>query len=523
MKVHSRGEIRADQARTCSLILYSEFNDEFPNDLVANEELNYKSMKSLLHLPWFRRLWTIVGGVSIQIKVLGIVLGVILLLSAFVIVQMRAVLTNSLLRELSEQGVAISEGIGHEVSYLLERDQIDLVHFYLQDRQQHYSSLSHNTVVPYIILEDATDQAIISAAGSAAPIDLSTMNVDFHLPPATQVAIGREVIEVITPLPEVDALLHLGLARTNIEQTVRSVVMQLLAITAVMIAIGFAAAIFLTWILTRPLLSLVSATAAVAQGDLSRRVPRWANDEIGELSTAFNRMMDSLQQAQEEQRERAELRERYVSGVILAQESERQRIARELHDSTSQSLTSLLVGLQNLKVAVNSPQCDRPIEELRQVVGRTLDEVRTLSWRLRPSALDDLGLVSALHHYIEDYHERYGIQVDFFVRGLQGRLPPEMETSIYRIVQEGLTNIARYAQTDHASIILNRRQEEIRLIIEDNGIGFDPLLVEAQNRSLGLQGIRERAALLGGSLTIESQPGMGTSLFVEIPYTADGE
>jgi signal transduction histidine kinase len=475
-------------------------------------------MKTLLHSPWIRQLWSIVGGVSIQVKVLGIVLGVILLLSAFVIVQMRAVLTDSLLRELSEQGVAISEGIGHEVTYLLERDQIELVHFYLQDRQQHYSSRSHNTVVPYILLEDATDQAIISAAGAAAPPDLFTADVDFRLPPATQVAIGREVIEVITPLPEVDALLHLGLARANVEATVRSVVMQLLAITGVMIAVGFAAAIFLTWILTRPLLSLVSATQAVAQGDLSRRVPRWANDEIGELSTAFNRMMDSLQQAQEEQRERAQLRERYVSGVILAQESERQRIARELHDSTSQSLTSLLVGLQNLKVAVNNPQCDRPIDELRQVVGGTLDDVRTLSWRLRPSALDDLGLVSALHHHIEDYQDRYGIQVDFFVRGLQGRLPPEMETSIYRIVQEGLTNIARYAQTGHASIILNHRQDAIRLIIEDNGIGFDPARVEAHNRSLGLQGIRERAALFGGSLTIESQPGMGTSLFVEIPY-----
>jgi signal transduction histidine kinase len=486
--------------------------------LVANEEVNYESMKSLLHSPWVRRLWNIVGGVSIQVKVLGIVLGVILLLSAFVIVQMRAVLTNSLLRELSEQGIAISEGIGHEVTRLLAGNQIELLHFYLQDRQIHYSSSSHNTVVPYIILEDAADQSILSAAGRAAPTDLLTTETGFHLPPATQVAIGSEVIEIITPLPEVDALLHLGLARANVEATVRSVIMQLLAITGLMIAVGFAAAIFLTWILTRPLLSLVSATQAVAQGDLSRRVPRWANDEIGELSIAFNRMMDSLQRAQQEERERAQLRERYVSGVILAQESERQRIARELHDSTSQSLTSLLVGLQNLKVAVDNPQCDRPIEELRQVVGRTLDEVRTLSWRLRPSALDDLGLVSALHHYIEDYHERYGIQVDFFVRGLQGRLPPEMETSIYRIVQEGLTNIARYAQTDHASIILNRREEGIRLIIEDNGIGFDPALVEAQNRSLGLQGIRERAALFGGSLTIESQPGMGTSLFVELPY-----
>lgn len=480
-----------------------------------------KQMKSYLSAPWISRLWNFISGVSIQVKVLGIVLGVILLLSAFVIVQMRALLTDKLLRDLSEQGVALSDGIGHEVAHLLAEGELEQLHVYLQDRQEHYSSRSHNTLVSYILVEDAGEQLIISAAGDGVPADLSALDLDYLLPSGTRVAIGREIIEIIRPLPQVDALLHLGLARTHVEQTVQSVVLQLLAITVVMIAVGFAAAIFLTWVLTRPLLSLVAATQAVARGDLSQRVPRWANDEIGALSTAFNRMIDALQQAEQEQRERAQLRERYVSGVILAQESERQRIARELHDSTSQSLTSLLVGLQNLKVAVADPKCDQPIDELRQIVGGTLDDVRTLSWRLRPSALDDLGLVSALQHYIEDYQARYGIHVDFLVRNVDGRLPAEMETSIYRIVQEGLTNIARYARADYASIVLSRREGEIRLIIEDNGIGFDPQRVWAENKSLGLQGIRERAGLFGGSLTIESQPGVGTSLFVEIPYSVD--
>ena len=377
-------------------------------------------------------------------------------------------------------------------------------------------------MIPYLYVEDDADGTILAGVGTIpAHDDLLPAEGDAHLHDGVAIHIGPSLVEVTSPLPNSQALLHMSLARTNIEATVRSVTMQLLVITLLMIVIGLAAAFFLTWILTRPLLGLVAATQAVAQGDLSRRVQRWANDEIGELSTAFNRMMESLERAEAERAAQAQLRERYVSGVILAQENERQRIARELHDSTSQSLTSLLVGLQNLKGSIDDSRYDPKIDELRHVVGTTLEEVRSLSWRLRPSALDDLGLQVALQHTIEDFRRRYGVQVDYVVRGLNRRLPPEMETSIYRIVQEGLTNIARYAQASHASVIISHRHGMIRVIIEDNGIGFDPNIVHTQNKSLGLQGIRERASLFDGSLTIESEPGHGSSLFVEIPYTAE--
>src|SRR5690606_17618773 len=125
----------------------------------------------------------------------------------------------------------------------------------------------------------------------------------------------------------------------------------------------------------------------------------------------------------------------------------------------------------------------------------TLDEVRTISWRLRPSVLDDLGLVVALERYIAEYRRRYTIQVDFAANGLDERLPAEQETSIYRIVQEGLTNIARYAQAKNASILIDRRNGTIRIIIEDDGVGFDANIIAQKNKSLGLHGIRERARL----------------------------
>lgn len=464
-----------------------------------------------------KRLWHLVGGVSIWIKVLGIVLGTVLVLSAVVIVQMRSVLTARLLQELGVQGVAMADAVGHTAADFVEGGQWALLQAYLDEWQAHYSNESHNTTVTYVVVRERGDGRVLGSAGETPPTDLT--NLDEPLMPAAGhvFALGEERLDVMVPLTPLNAELHLGLALTHIQRTVRLVTLQLLAITLVMVVVGFAAAFFLTWLLTRPLFELVEATHAVAEGHYNHRVARWANDEIGELATAFNRMAASLEQADMERREQAQLRERYVSGVIVAQENERQRIARELHDSTSQSLTSLLVGLQNLKLAGDDATLGSHIDELRGIVGQTLEEVRALSWRLRPSALDDLGLISALQRYIQDYQARYAIQVDYVVRGIEGRLPAEMETSIYRIVQEGLTNVARYAQADHASVMLSRRNGVIRVIVEDDGVGFDPAAVRRNNKSLGLQGIRERAGLLGGALTIESQPGQGTSLFVEIP------
>jgi signal transduction histidine kinase len=283
-----------------------------------------------------------------------------------------------------------------------------------------------------------------------------------------------------------------------------------------MIGVGLAAAYFLTWILTRPIFDLLSATHAVARGELDRQVPRWANDEIGDLAESFNAMTRALAQAERERAEQAAAREHYIQGVIQAQEDERMRIARELHDSTSQSLTSLLVGLRNL--SAHAPDSLSPqIEEIRGVVSTTLDEVHALAWQLRPSVLDDLGLTVALGRYIADFERRFGIQVDFTVHGLDERLPALIETSLYRITQEALTNVARHASAQQASILIDRRNSAIRVIVEDDGIGFDAASHSMSQKSLGLQGIRERAQLLNGKLTIESSPGQGTSLFIEIP------
>ncbi|MFW5942620.1 MAG: sensor histidine kinase [Chloroflexota bacterium] len=134
-------------------------------------------------------------------------------------------------------------------------------------------------------------------------------------------------------------------------------------------------------------------------------------------------------------------------------------------------------------------------------------------------ALDDLGLEAALQRYVQDWRERNGIEADLVVVGIgEQRLPAPVETALYRIIQEGLTNVARHAQAQTVSILLERRNDRVRAIIEDDGVGFDPTQAAGADR-LGLYGMQERAELLGGALTIESAPGQGTSVFAEVVIT----
>ncbi len=473
---------------------------------------------------WFQRFWGIVGAASVRVKVLGIVLGVIVLLGLFVMVQMRQALYDTLESALQAQGIDLAHFVGGRVDDALLCCEPDMVTDVLDGLQEHYSGNGHNTLVDYLFVTDPDGALLAASDADAITPEMIRPTVPFSAPQVRHLVTAQgDVIDITLDLPLSGGQFRIGLAEDNIEEIVMVVTTQIISLTLVMVVIGFVAAFFLTWILTRPLLSLLDATRTVAQGDFSRQVPRWANDEIGDLSEAFNAMTRSLAQAERERAEREHLRANYIRRVITAQEDERKRIARELHDSTSQSLTSLLVGLRHLEEATDPEAAKTRLAEIRKTVNSTLDEVHALAWQLRPSVLDDLGLAAALQRYIGDYQTRYALQVDFVFRNLAERLPIEVETTLYRVIQEGLTNIARHAKAHNASILLEQRAASVRVILEDNGVGFDADAVTYSQKSLGLQGIRERVALLNGTLVIESQPGQGTSLFIEIPLTESKE
>ncbi|HET9224572.1 MAG TPA: chemotaxis protein CheB [Roseiflexaceae bacterium] len=208
--------------------------------------------------------------------------------------------------------------------------------------------------------------------------------------------------------------------------------------------------------------------------------------------------------------------------LVSAQEEERRRIARELHDQMGQDLTALMLGLKMLRdTAPGDSSLQERVASLQTLATQIGREVRTLALHLRPPALDDLGLAATLANYVEQWSARVLVAVDFHSIGMEERrLPSSIETALYRVAQEALTNVLKHAQATSVSLIVERREETARMIIEDDGMGFD---VAAARRSahteqrLGLVGMEERVAQLGGTLTLESAPGHGTTVFVRIP------
>ncbi len=203
-----------------------------------------------------------------------------------------------------------------------------------------------------------------------------------------------------------------------------------------------------------------------------------------------------------------------VRRVVAAQELERRRLARELHDETGQALTSILLGLKGVEDAPSEAERQQAARELRELVVTTLQDVRRLAVELRPKALDDFGLVPALERLVESFGEQTGIVVELEAQ-LGERLSPEAETALYRIVQEALTNVVKHARARHVSILLVRREKSVSAVIEDDGLGFDPATIREEG--LGLLGMRERLELVDGRFDVESQPGAGTTIVAEVP------
>jgi signal transduction histidine kinase len=201
--------------------------------------------------------------------------------------------------------------------------------------------------------------------------------------------------------------------------------------------------------------------------------------------------------------------------VVAAQELERRRLARELHDETGQALTSMLLGLHAVEEQAGDEAVRKAIAHVRELVVSTLRDVRRLAVELRPKALDDFGLVAALERLSQTVSEQSGIAVDFEASLGSERLPAEVETALYRIVQESLTNVVKHAQARHVSVLLTRRNAAAAAVIEDDGRGFDPSA--ARDGGFGLEGMRERVLLLDGRFELETSPGSGTTLAVEVP------
>lgn len=212
--------------------------------------------------------------------------------------------------------------------------------------------------------------------------------------------------------------------------------------------------------------------------------------------------------------------------LSAAEETERGRVSRELHDRLGQDLTAIKLGLQILrKRRACPPAVCQSIAKLEKLADSLMRDIHRLAWELRPAALDDFGLEMALRRYADEWAALSRVPVDFHSRGTSPRrLTPELETTLYRITREALTNVFRHAEARRVSVLLERRADHVLLIVEDDGKGFNAgaLLQEpATGGKLGLLGMQERAGLAGGSLEIESTPGAGTTVFARLPLALE--
>ena len=628
---------------------------------------------------------------SVRVKIMGIVLGLVLLLGLGITWQVRASMTATLTAQLDQRGVSIARDLAARSTDLILINNTYALYGLLQD------TLLNNADLRYAFVLDPNGRVLVHSFDHGFPRGLAKENTVGSTDRAHSVILMSDegpIHDIAVPIFDGRAgIARVGLTEHSVHAAVDGLTRQLLLITLAVSLLGVGAAYVLTLILTRPILTLVDATQAVAHGDLSRKTPPWSDDEIGKLSTAFNRMTDELAQAQgamlrrhrelaalnavanavnapapltetlerslralldslnlpagwiflldreraqvadpaisvrvqltswiglspeigarevetglqgcpctsalrdkqavvvtplpercplreartiashvtvpilsharvlgvlgvasedaqafsmdevklleaagqqlgvavenarlwDDLREKERVRGQLLEKVIVAQEEERKRIARELHDDTGQAITSLMVGLRATSDACD-PDVRTRFEPLREIAAQTLESVKRLARELRPPLLDDLGLPAALERYISSYRVNFGLNADLQMTGFRdgARLPAEAELALYRIIQESLTNVAKHARAKNVSVVVERKPQAVVAIVEDDGRGFDTRMVfELQDEmKLGLHGMRERAELLGGRLQIESAPNAGSSVFVEIP------
>ena len=327
----------------------------------------------------------------------------------------------------------------------------------------------------------------------------------------------KECFSCHKPEEKITGVLVTDFTLNNIERQLRAELKENILLLFFAIGIStFVIGIALNQLVIKKLQHFVEAASLFGRGDFKRTISFKSDDEIKKLADSFNLMAKTLM-------EKMRLERKYLSQIIDAQENERRRISRELHDEIGQALTAIKFNLELIdKELPQAPSIARErLGEAKSLSNQTLTAMRQLSMDLRPTMLDDLGLIPTLRWYIQNFSNRLNIYSNFEAMGFEEKLPPQIETAFYRIIQEALNNIAKHAGATRVEIFFEHKDSTIFASITDNGRGFDldrVLHPESPGRGFGIIGMQERVSLLGGKIDIQSRPGFGTLVHIEIPY-----
>jgi signal transduction histidine kinase len=373
----------------------------------------------------------------------------------------------------------------------------------------------------YLLVFDHTGQLLAHTFPSRLPAGLRSANpIPLRTEPRiVELSTNEGVIRDILSPVENGAIgyIRAGLSEEFSKALIGKTTASLLAITVFFCSMAAVLAILLSRFITAPINSLVDSAQAIAAGHLDTRAPVTTGDELGKLAYSFNEMASGLQ-------EKEHLRASLLHQVITAQEAERKRLSRELHDETAQALTSLIVSMRVLADKASDDKQRELLLSARDVAAEVLLDVRNMAVELRPTVLDDLGLTAAMRKYVADFQDRFGIMVQFAADPAIPAMDSDLSVTLYRIMQESLTNAARHSGASKIDIHLEAAADAVWLRIRDNGKGMLSGELERawREKRLGVYGMQERIELCSGQFNLESIPGSGTLITVSIPIASKG-
>lgn len=467
-----------------------------------------------LFRPVARRLLYFLFGVPLRLKIMGMAVGLIMVFAGFTMLRVHNNLVATMASQLqNESQLVAAELSAHARESVLINDLYGLTDI-LKNAVQNRPNLRYAFVV------DDDGHVLCHTFAGGFPGDLLPKpGHDNHWESTPRMLFTNEgtVWDAFAAFgPGIAGGLRVGLTEAPSRRENVEFLQSLLANTIAVLGLAFLCSAILTWFIMRPIKKLVAATQSIRRGDYNIQVVDAAKDEVGHLIEDFNNMARQLQMAESDRHEKENIRKEFLQRIIATQEGERKRIARELHDQTGQALASFMVELKVLERSDDQEQFRAGIARLRSAITGEMDALHDLAVELRPSVLDDMGLLAALDRYIFDFKNKFNINATMVNLGFEGQRPDvAVETCVYRIVQEALTNTVKHAKALEVKVILEWRGDRLRGVVEDDGVGFDPCC--SHTSGLGLYGMEERALLLGGGFSMQSAPGEGTMIIFEVP------
>ena len=478
-------------------------------------------------MKWFRHLsiYYKFNTIIVSMLVMNLILGAVMIQTA----------SNLIENQLEKRGVELASYIG-----VLSSNDILLDDRYaLSDR---INKTKQNTDdVRYIIVADSAGRILAHTFDDQFPEGLPAILIksvtspeSAGLPGSGKYRVDKYdsnegfIREIVWPVENGDiGYIRVGLSERQTEQVLNRRGNDFIIAILLLSLLSAGGATYMAFVMVRPLRSLTRAAEQIGQGNFAVQAVVVSQDEVGKLSLVFNDMVRKLQEKQvenvrlvEELKLKEALRADLIRKLFVIQEDERKHLSRELHDETGQLLASLLAYMKLLLSKLKDEAQKELLQKARDVAIHALGSLRKIAVDLRPPVLDDLGLAAAMLKYIQTFSEQQGIHVQVDMPEDKTDVGSEISLALYRILQESLTNIARHAEAENVYISLLDSNEEIRLVIKDDGVGIcnaaEPE-TKRQKNGLGIYGMTERAELLGGTMKLESVYGAGTTVYATLP------